>query len=202
MATGAPTKCAACGAAFEPLAKFCGSCGTRREPASSPPKPACPSPKEFTAELPARPVQGDLILSPKHHPPAAPAQWEPPPVPAPAPPPFVQQMQFHPQPAGPTSAPQQQNVNVYVTHPHGMQAAGESNTFALITLLCYFVFWPLGALLNVVGLITGPKRGCFAAMFFLILLPIVLLIGLVIVLIATGAMEELARELERAANQP
>ena len=36
--------------------------------------------------------------------------------------------------------------------------------FAIITLILYVV-WPIGAILNIIGLFTGPKRGCFVAMF-------------------------------------
>ncbi len=47
----------------------------------------------------------------------------------------------------------------------------DSVLFPVMTLICYFVFFPLGILLNIIGLFTGPKRGCFAIMLFLVLLP-------------------------------
>jgi len=47
----------------------------------------------------------------------------------------------------------------------------ESVVFAVITLLFYIFVYPVGALLNLIGLITGPNRGCFVSMliFFLVL---------------------------------
>lgn len=59
----------------------------------------------------------------------------------------------------------------------------ESVAFAVVTLLFYVFVYPVGLLLNLVGLLTGPRRGCFVAMALLfIFLPL----GLMVMIIATG----------------
>lgn len=69
------------------------------------------------------------------------------------------------------------NVNVYVPPQE------ESVTFAVVTLLFWIFLAPVGLLLNLVGLLTGPKRGCFFSMFFLfVLLPV----GVVLLLVMGG----------------
>lgn len=56
--------------------------------------------------------------------------------------------------------------------------------FAVITFIFYVLFYPLGVLLNLIGLFTGPKKGCFVSMFLLLcLLPI----GAMTVFVVTGA---------------
>ncbi len=102
--------------------------------------------------IPTQPVQAPI--------PAQPVYNVPPPQYIPSPPPQVQQ-----------STPQTVTVNV---------AKEESNTFAVITLVMYLFFYVPGLILNVVGLITGPKRGCFFAMFLLFFI-----IPLATILIAT-----------------
>ena len=59
----------------------------------------------------------------------------------------------------------------------------ESVAFAVVTLLFYIFVYPVGLLLNLVGLLTGPRRGCFVTMALaFIFLPL----GLLAVVIATG----------------
>jgi len=41
---------------------------------------------------------------------------------------------------------------------------GESTAFAAITLAFWLLAAPVGFVLNLVGIFTGPKRGCFLAM--------------------------------------
>lgn len=41
----------------------------------------------------------------------------------------------------------------------------ETLLFPLITLVCYLLFYPLGLLCNIVGLISGERRGCFWVLF-------------------------------------
>jgi hypothetical protein len=66
---------------------------------------------------------------------------------------------------------------VYVT------VKDDSPTFAIVTLLLWIFVYPLGFLLNVIGLITGPRRGCFAAM---LLVFIVLPVATFLILFAIG----------------
>ncbi|MBI1388707.1 MAG: hypothetical protein GC154_09700 [bacterium] len=47
--------------------------------------------------------------------------------------------------------------------------------FPLITLGFYVLFFPIGVILNIVGLFTGPHRGCFFAMIVFLLFPAFLL---------------------------
>ena len=50
----------------------------------------------------------------------------------------------------------------------------DSPTFAIVTLVLWVTMAPVGMLLNLIGLITGPRRGCFAAMLlFFVILPTV-----------------------------
>lgn len=92
-----------------------------------------------------------------------------------------------PAPARPAAHPSQVTVNVN---------REESVAFAVVTLLLYIFLYPVGFLLNLVGLITGPKRGCFLT---LILLFVVLPIVLLLILTAAGipVADEIARELNR-----
>jgi hypothetical protein len=58
----------------------------------------------------------------------------------------------------------------------------ESPMFAVVTLLCYIFAYPVGVLLNIIGLFTGPKRGCFVAMIFVcFLLPMFILLVVLII---------------------
>ena len=89
-------------------------------------------------------------------------------------------------PPGPNGAPY---VNVNVPRQP------ESVAFAVVTLLFWIFLAPIGFLLNIVGLFTGPKRGCFVSMLMLfVVLPIVVLV----VLTAAGIpiAEEIAQALE------
>ena len=68
--------------------------------------------------------------------------------------------------------------------PHVTIVKEESVLFAVITFIFYILVYPLGVLLNLIGLFTGPKKGCFGAMFLLLcLMPI----GAVTVFVVTGA---------------
>ena len=108
-----------------------------------------------------------------------------------------------------TPPPQSQTMNINITSPNAPAAAyyqpaygappKGSVTFAVITLVLYFLVWPVGAILNLIGLISGPRRGCFAAMFFLIFIPSMIFIAILIFLAASGGLEELIRELENSA---
>ncbi|MFW6162989.1 MAG: hypothetical protein ACODAJ_09485 [Planctomycetota bacterium] len=67
----------------------------------------------------------------------------------------------------------------------------ESPMFAVVTLLCYIFVYPVGVILNIVGLFTGPKRGCFVAMFLVgFLLPMAILVLLVVTGIAVSLLEQ------------
>lgn len=74
--------------------------------------------------------------------------------------------------AGPATvtvaAPQQ--VSVVVRNDEGL-------VFPLITLVCYLVTYPLGLVLNIIGLFLGSRRGCFVAMLVVFLfVPLALLV--------------------------
>lgn len=100
------------------------------------------------------------------------------------------QPQYQPQPQqihyAPSVSPQQ-NVTVNVNN--------DSVLFAVVTLLFYIFLYPVGLLLNLIGLITGPKRGCFLAMMLVfVILPVV---ALVIFMAVTGAsLSELPQQVE------
>ena len=63
-----------------------------------------------------------------------------------------------------------------------------SATFVILTFVMYIVLFPLGAIMNWVGLLCGPHRGWHAAMLFFIQLPSVLLCIAITILFATGAL--------------
>ena len=91
-----------------------------------------------------------------------------------------------------------QTINVYVTNPQPhYTVAGESSTFAWLTLVAYFFCWPVAAVMNLIGLLTGPKRGCFLAMFLLLLIPSTICIVIMVILAATGVLADLEQELQR-----
>jgi hypothetical protein len=58
-----------------------------------------------------------------------------------------------------------------------------SIVFAVITLVLYLLIYPIGLVLNLVGLFTGPRRGCFVTMLLVLC---ILPIGAVIAIIAGG----------------
>lgn len=51
--------------------------------------------------------------------------------------------------------------------------------FPIITLAFYFIFFPIGLIMNFIGLFTGPHRGCFLAMIIFLLLPGIILFAFV-----------------------
>ena len=114
---------------------------------------------------------GEWVKPPAGGPPAQPA-----PAAAPAPP-------------GPATPPQQ-NVTVNVPQE-------QSVTFAVVTLLLYIFLYPIGLILNLVGLITGPRRGCFLTLLLLfVILPAVVIF---IVLAVSG--QSLVEWVEQISNQ-
>ena len=78
----------------------------------------------------------------------------------------------------PNVAPSQGPVHqTYVQVPR----QPESVAFAVVTLLFWIFLAPVGLILNFVGLLTGPRRGCFASMLLVfVVLPIVLLVILTV----------------------
>ena len=67
----------------------------------------------------------------------------------------------------------------------------ESVAFAVVTLLLYIFVYPLGLLLNLVGLLTGPRRGCFLTMILLfVVLPAIIIFG-VLGLTVDGLIESI-----------
>jgi hypothetical protein len=72
-------------------------------------------------------------------------------------------------------------------HPESIALKSGSMAFAVVTLIFYLLIFPVGLLLNMVGLFTGPRRGCFAAMFgFFVALPVGALISLAALGIGVG----------------
>jgi hypothetical protein len=153
--------CPHCGSPLADGARFCGNCGSEM-PA---PRPATPPPVPPPAPPPG--------------PPPAPAYGPPPaygPAPGYGPPP--------PQAAYPL--PVQQN---FYAQPQ-QQPQEESYAFAVITLILYLVgLYPVGFVCNLVGLFTGPKRGCFVwmAVVYILVVPILLVIFFVIMALAGAA---------------
>lgn len=66
----------------------------------------------------------------------------------------------------------------------------DSVAFAVIALVCIFVWPPIGFLLCLVGLFTGPRKGCFGSMLaFFLLFPLFLAVfGLITADIFTGGV--------------
>jgi hypothetical protein len=54
--------------------------------------------------------------------------------------------------------------------------------FAILTVVAYLVMPPVGLIMNVVGLFTGPKRGCFVAMIATGILAFILIVLFVVIL--------------------
>lgn len=69
----------------------------------------------------------------------------------------------------------QQNINITQTI-----LTPESKTFAVITLILYIFLWPVGLFLNLIGLLTGPNRGCFVQL--LIICAVIPIAGFLILL--------------------
>ncbi len=68
----------------------------------------------------------------------------------------------------------------------------ESVAFAVVTLLLYIFVYPLGLLLNFIGLITGPRRGCFVWMFLIgFVLPALVIV--VLIMMGVPVLYELNR---------
>jgi hypothetical protein len=110
----------------------------------------------------------------------------------PSPPPFPGMHTREPKQEAPFSDKsnnQYQYVNVSVNHP-------ESPLFAVITMILYLLS-PLGGItgiiaffLNIVGLITGPKKGCFVQLLvFFVILPLVIIV--ILLAVAKELLEDL-----------
>lgn len=98
---------------------------------------------------------------------------------------------YRPAPSGYPGQGQQVVVNV--------PQQAESVTFAVVTLLFYIFLYPVGFLLNIIGVFTGPKRGCFLSMLLLfVVVPTILTIVLfVFVGLNEDAIIKWLEELER-----
>ena len=76
------------------------------------------------------------------------------------------------------SSPQpSQNIKQDFRQDVNIQLDNRSNSpaFAIITCICYIFVYPLGLLLNAIGLLTGPRRGCFSSLIiFFFIIPIVI----------------------------
>lgn len=65
--------------------------------------------------------------------------------------------------------------------------------FPLITLVCYLLTYPLGLLLNMIGLCLGSRRGCFWAMLVVFLFVPIALVVLALFGITIAALVDYAR---------
>jgi len=168
--------CSYCEAALAPTARKCRHCGEwvdRAEESEHPIVPQTQVPIERVTVIDRGDEPLDMTQNPKgqtgspqqinvgqpmHH--SQHVHLSPPSGPAPG------------QPAGHGGPTVQVNVNAPslapVMAPGYLQRPSESPVFAIITLILYIllVTWPVAAILNIIGLFTGPKRGCFVAMFF------------------------------------
>jgi hypothetical protein len=167
--------CPECDARISDKARFCPKCGfpvaeafvtcpecNKRVPRENDNCPECGCPLDHAragarsaddSDLPARrSTRSDAAGGPKSREVVVVPQAAPPVLPAYTPPPVTQ-------------------VNV----TQSIQQK-ESSTFAVVTLLCLIFLYPVGFVLNVVGLFTGPRRGCFLAMFILFVLPFIALV--------------------------
>ena len=91
---------------------------------------------------------------------------------------------------GTATLPNGQTINVHVSSPGAtaVESPAEDSTFAILTLIMYFLIFPIGGLMNLVGLIAGPHRGAHALMFFLIGLPTVVVTGGLVALMIAAAV--------------
>lgn len=64
--------------------------------------------------------------------------------------------------------------------------------FPILTLVFWIVFWPAGLVMNIIGLVTGPRKGCFLAMI------IVFVVLFVLAIIAAIAIPNLINALEKS----
>jgi len=64
----------------------------------------------------------------------------------------------------------------------------QSVVFAVVALVLFFIWPPAGFILSIIGLFTGPRKGCFGAMLVLfVLLPLFLtLMGIAVGSLLTG----------------
>ncbi|MDP8245257.1 MAG: hypothetical protein P9L94_14330 [Candidatus Hinthialibacter antarcticus] len=65
--------------------------------------------------------------------------------------------------------PEQEEHRVY--HQTVVVQNQGSFLFPIITLLFTLFMPPIGIILNLIGLITGPNRGCFLAMIIFLVIP-------------------------------
>lgn len=161
-AASASIRCPFCEGEISPTAQKCRHCGEWvKRAAPAPPAPYVPPPPP--APPPAYREPGPVAARP--HPAAAPIQAVV--VPArPAAAPAQPAMAPYPMAGAQSHAV----ATVNVTMP-------ESNTFAVVTLIFYLFIYPIGFLLNLVGLLTGPRRGCFLSLLlFFVVLPVALIL--------------------------
>jgi hypothetical protein len=166
--------CHHCNKFYETAPRFCGDCGAELQQEDSRPKSGeLIQPHEGQSFFPAPERQPDR--------PAVHNQAQP-----------FTQVNLHSSAEPSQPAAQTINVNVNAAapqQPYYYVPPVESSAFAIITLIVYLsgVGFMIAAVMNLIGMVTGPRRGCFVAMFFLICIPGILLIGLAIILSVSGA---------------
>ena len=112
------------------------------------------------------------------------------PTPAAAPAPTPNRPSMNPQ-HRPAGGPPRVTSNVNNSNQVNVNIP-QSPVFAIITLICWLFIAPVGLILNIIGLITGPCRGCFVSMLiFFILVPI--LVVIVLTAIGVPVLDEIMR---------
>jgi len=62
-----------------------------------------------------------------------------------------------------------------ITERFDEAVANESVAFAVVALICFLIWYPIGFILSLVGVFTGPRKGCFGALLAVfVLLPLLL----------------------------
>lgn len=68
------------------------------------------------------------------------------------------------------------------------QSGDEGLLLPILSLLTYIFIYPIGFILNIVGLISGKNKGCFLSLFIVFfVIPLICLILFVIVMVCVGA---------------
>lgn len=76
-----------------------------------------------------------------------------------------------------------QNVTVVMQNDNSI-------VFPLITVIGYLITYPVGLVLNIIGLITGPRKGCFLSLFIVFfLLPLCVILLIIVIVLMSAAID-------------
>ena len=71
------------------------------------------------------------------------------------------------------------------------QSGDEELLFPILSLLAYIFIYPIGFVLNIVGLMSGKNKGCFLSLFIVFfVLPLIGLIIFLFIMLCIGAAAE------------